>query len=210
MGEATMSEAEVQDLIKELSKEWRGADYDLLRHNCVNFCDVLCQRLGVGSIPPWVKNLAGAGATIFDGAIKAVNAAQQAKIIAAAKAGKVDEKYNIRGQAQAKAQDFLAAMHTVNKTYQIKEKAAGFADAAKKGAIKAADRAKTFSEDKGLDGVLATAGKVAQTAAEKSKVAAQAATEKARSKAGSMGPKIPGAAPVERENKPKEDGCKCC
>merc|ERR1711972_579678 len=79
--------------------DWKGPEYDLLHHNCVFFSDAFCKELGVGAIPVWVTNLAGAGATIQDGAKTAADQAQAAAIIAAAKAGEIDEKYKIKAKA---------------------------------------------------------------------------------------------------------------
>jgi len=64
MGTMTMSEFEVARLIKLLKKEWPVNEYNTLRRNCCHFSNEFCQRLGVGSIPNWVMNLAGAGAAI--------------------------------------------------------------------------------------------------------------------------------------------------
>merc|ERR1712156_1170272 len=64
MGETSTPVDEVLSLIWLLKKEWPGEAYSTLSHNCCHFSDELCQRLGVGSIPRWVMNLAGAGAAI--------------------------------------------------------------------------------------------------------------------------------------------------
>lgn len=100
MGETTLRPEQVEVLIDRMSEEWAGQDYDLLRHNCCNFSDDLCQELGVGPIPRWVVNLAGAGATLADGTHKvestagwAAGKAKYAAIIAAAKAGRIHGKY---------------------------------------------------------------------------------------------------------------------
>jgi hypothetical protein len=41
----------VNQMLRELSREWPGHTYDLLSKNCNHFCDVLCDRLGVPKIP---------------------------------------------------------------------------------------------------------------------------------------------------------------
>lgn len=112
MGETRLSEGEVADVIRELQKEWRGADYDLLRHNCCGFSNVMCERLGVGNLPSWVTNLAAAGATVEDGVIKATSVGQAAAIMAAARAGQIDERY-LRGMVPAAASHFLTAAQGV-------------------------------------------------------------------------------------------------
>mmetsp|Transcript_60914 Transcript_60914/g.178067 ORF Transcript_60914/g.178067 Transcript_60914/m.178067 type:complete len:294 (+) Transcript_60914:76-957(+) len=64
MGRTGTAESEVLQLIDMLKADWPVSAYDVLAHNCCHFCDEFCQRLGVGSIPPWVMNLAGAGAAV--------------------------------------------------------------------------------------------------------------------------------------------------
>mmetsp|Transcript_72533 Transcript_72533/g.224224 ORF Transcript_72533/g.224224 Transcript_72533/m.224224 type:complete len:262 (-) Transcript_72533:99-884(-) len=123
IGETTMSKGDVLKLVDQLRNEWPGADYDLLKRNCCIFSSEMCQRLGVGPVPGWVTNLAAAGATVQDGAIKVATAAQSAAIIAAAKAGQIDEKYNVRGTAQAKAREFMEAANGLDKQYHIQENA---------------------------------------------------------------------------------------
>jgi len=53
---------EVDGVLLEMQREWRGSEYDLFSKNCGTFCNALCIRLGVGSLPPWVTRLAEAGA----------------------------------------------------------------------------------------------------------------------------------------------------
>jgi hypothetical protein len=64
MGRTMTSENEVLQLVAMLKKDWPVSSYDLLAHNCCHFSNEFCQRLGVGSIPTWVVNLAGAGACV--------------------------------------------------------------------------------------------------------------------------------------------------
>eukprot|EP00929_Paragymnodinium_shiwhaense_P112185 TRINITY_DN80444_c0_g1_i1.p1 TRINITY_DN80444_c0_g1~~TRINITY_DN80444_c0_g1_i1.p1 ORF type:complete len:358 (+),score=41.86 TRINITY_DN80444_c0_g1_i1:84-1076(+) len=64
MGPTNLRPAEVKDLLLVMSKEWRANEYDPLRHNCCHFADEMCQSLGVGHIPMWVSNMAGAGAAV--------------------------------------------------------------------------------------------------------------------------------------------------
>lgn len=67
MGHTPLTEQEVRSLIDELSAEWGAEGYDLLRHNCCHFSDELCDRLGVGRVPGWVRTLAGIGRVLDDG-----------------------------------------------------------------------------------------------------------------------------------------------
>mmetsp|Transcript_114172 Transcript_114172/g.368870 ORF Transcript_114172/g.368870 Transcript_114172/m.368870 type:complete len:254 (-) Transcript_114172:54-815(-) len=108
MGFTNLTEEEVDELIEQLKEEWPGMDYDLLHRNCCHFSSTLCQRLGVGPVPPWVTNLAAAGATLNKGIKQAAERAQAAAIIARAKAGEIDAQYQIRGKVDARARDLLA------------------------------------------------------------------------------------------------------
>mmetsp|Transcript_22957 Transcript_22957/g.34504 ORF Transcript_22957/g.34504 Transcript_22957/m.34504 type:complete len:215 (+) Transcript_22957:1-645(+) len=146
MGYTQMDQEAVKSLVKRIMGEWVGSDYDLLRHNCCSFCDDFCQRLGVGKIPDWVNNLAAAGATIQDGFVGAVLAGQAARIIACAKAGEFDARYNIRGTARAKAQDVLFAFQHVDRSYRIKETATDVAAHAAVGAARAAHEIMTSAQ----------------------------------------------------------------
>eukprot|EP00403_Amphidinium_massartii_P016510 CAMPEP_0178422620 /NCGR_PEP_ID=MMETSP0689_2-20121128/27268_1 /TAXON_ID=160604 /ORGANISM="Amphidinium massartii, Strain CS-259" /LENGTH=329 /DNA_ID=CAMNT_0020044191 /DNA_START=44 /DNA_END=1033 /DNA_ORIENTATION=- len=65
LGSTALSPREVLELLRDMSKEWAGSDYNLIRHNCCNFCDALSSRLGLGGIPAWVNSLA-TSAAVFD------------------------------------------------------------------------------------------------------------------------------------------------
>lgn len=127
IGAVNLSESQVSAIIDKMKTEWQGTDYDLLRHNCVLFSDALSKAVGAGPLPAWVTNLAGAGATVCDGAIQAVTQAQAAAIIAKAKAGEIDEKYNIRGNAQVKASEFISFSQGMDQKYKIRENATDMA-----------------------------------------------------------------------------------
>lgn len=75
MGRTRMSPDEVRELLDLLQEDWLGLHYDVLRRNCCHFADSLCQYLGVGPVPAWVTNLAGAAATLQVGAFSAAAAA---------------------------------------------------------------------------------------------------------------------------------------
>jgi len=70
LGTTTKDYAEVDQILEELCEAWKGEEYDLLRHNCCYFSDEFCRRLEVGPFPDWIKNLAGAGATLTDAVYK--------------------------------------------------------------------------------------------------------------------------------------------
>lgn len=123
LDETHMSEADVLKLVKEMEPQWPGKDYDLLRRNCVFFSAEFARRLGAKEVPKWVTNLAGAGATIQDGAMQAATAAQAAAIMAAAKASEINAKYDITGQAAAKVQDMLKAAADLDEKHRIQDRA---------------------------------------------------------------------------------------
>ncbi|CAL9226832.1 unnamed protein product [Arabidopsis halleri] len=69
----------VNQMLRELSREWPGHTYDLLSKNCNHFCDVLCDRLGVPKIPGWVNRFANAGDTALEVAGNTAMRMKQAK-----------------------------------------------------------------------------------------------------------------------------------
>jgi hypothetical protein len=73
MGETKLSPGEVKQLLECLARAWLGKDYDLLRCNCCHFSDELCKRLGVGTLPSWLTNMADVGATIWGPSTKEVS-----------------------------------------------------------------------------------------------------------------------------------------
>jgi hypothetical protein len=64
MGESTMTVDEFRKLVEKLETEWLVDSYELLSRNCCHFSEELCQRLGVGTIPKWVRNLADTGVQV--------------------------------------------------------------------------------------------------------------------------------------------------
>lgn len=56
-----LTASEVQAVVRTLQAEYVGCSYNLFHRNCCHFADDLCQRLGVGQIPPWVYRLASLG-----------------------------------------------------------------------------------------------------------------------------------------------------
>ncbi|XP_047957874.1 deubiquitinase DESI2-like [Salvia hispanica] len=61
LGKTSFSIYKVNQILRELSREWPGQSYDLLSKNCNHFCDEFCERLGVQKLPGWVNRLAHAG-----------------------------------------------------------------------------------------------------------------------------------------------------
>merc|ERR1739845_237973 len=66
MGRTVMSREDVSRVLRVMRSQWTVDSYDILTHNCCHFCEALCQRLGVGGVPDWVKHLAGVGSSIIN------------------------------------------------------------------------------------------------------------------------------------------------
>lgn len=66
LGQTDFSLFKVNQILRELSREWPGYSYDLLSKNCNHFCDELCERLGVPKLPGWVNRFAHAGDTAVE------------------------------------------------------------------------------------------------------------------------------------------------
>eukprot|EP00930_Biecheleria_cincta_P043304 TRINITY_DN29753_c0_g1_i3.p1 TRINITY_DN29753_c0_g1~~TRINITY_DN29753_c0_g1_i3.p1 ORF type:complete len:280 (-),score=23.85 TRINITY_DN29753_c0_g1_i3:35-805(-) len=91
MGTTSLSQKEVQQLLTVMKAEWKGPEYDLLRHNCTHFSNDFCERLGVGPVPRWVTNLGAAGATVRGGVVMIKDVAMAPFVLAAAKAGDIED-----------------------------------------------------------------------------------------------------------------------
>jgi len=61
-----LSEEKIVSAIQDLSSQYKGSDYNLLRRNCIHFADDLCLRLGVGGVPFWIHRLVRAGEVLHD------------------------------------------------------------------------------------------------------------------------------------------------
>ncbi|XP_065869323.1 uncharacterized protein [Euphorbia lathyris] len=61
LGKTNFSIFKVNQILRELSREWPGCAYDLLAKNCNHFCDEFCDRLDVPKLPAWVNRFANAG-----------------------------------------------------------------------------------------------------------------------------------------------------
>lgn len=51
LGITDFSIFKINQILRELSKEWPGSSYDLLSKNCNHFCDEFCESLGVPKLP---------------------------------------------------------------------------------------------------------------------------------------------------------------
>ncbi|GFQ05840.1 desi-like protein at4g17486 [Phtheirospermum japonicum] len=63
LGETSFSVYKVNQILRDLRREWPGYSYDLLAKNCNHFCDEFCEKLGVSKLPGWVNRFAHAGDT---------------------------------------------------------------------------------------------------------------------------------------------------
>ncbi|KAI4351659.1 hypothetical protein L6164_005995 [Bauhinia variegata] len=87
LGTTTCSIFKMNQILRELSREWPGCAYDLLSKNCNHFCDEFCERLGVPKLPGWVNRFANAGDTAMEVAGNTALRMRQAKteIVSASK-----------------------------------------------------------------------------------------------------------------------------
>ncbi|CAK9176903.1 unnamed protein product [Ilex paraguariensis] len=87
LGKTDFSIFKVNQVLRELSREWPGNSYDLLSKNCNHFCDEFCERLGVPKLPGWVNRFANAGDTAVEIAGNTAFRLRQAKteIVSASK-----------------------------------------------------------------------------------------------------------------------------
>lgn len=58
LGVTSLTKEEVDDLLHEVAPDWSVQSYETLGPNCVTFCRVLSQRLGVEGVPAWVDSMA--------------------------------------------------------------------------------------------------------------------------------------------------------
>ncbi|XP_058754394.1 uncharacterized protein LOC131627570 [Vicia villosa] len=61
LGKTNYNIFKVNQILRELSREWPGNSYDLFSKNCNHFCDEFCRRLGVPKPPGWVNRFANVG-----------------------------------------------------------------------------------------------------------------------------------------------------
>ncbi|XP_043717127.1 deubiquitinase DESI2-like [Telopea speciosissima] len=87
LGKTNFPVFKVNQILRELSREWPGNSYDLLAKNCNHFCDEFCERLDVPKLPAWVNRFANAGDAAMEVAGNTALRLRQAKteIISASK-----------------------------------------------------------------------------------------------------------------------------
>ncbi|KAL6291553.1 hypothetical protein ACE6H2_009063 [Prunus campanulata] len=87
LGTTACSIFKVNQILRELSREWPGYSYDLLSKNCNHFCDEFSERLGVPKLPGWVNRFAHAGDAAMEVAGNTAIRLRQAKteIVSASK-----------------------------------------------------------------------------------------------------------------------------
>lgn len=64
MGETEFRKTQVNALILKLMDTWRGCEYDLIHHNCLDYANDLCKELGVGRIPGWIDRFGRAASSL--------------------------------------------------------------------------------------------------------------------------------------------------
>lgn len=64
MGPTSLSLPEVRELLADMMVTWRGHEYDFIHHNCFDFANVCCARMGVGRIPGWVDRFRRVASTV--------------------------------------------------------------------------------------------------------------------------------------------------
>lgn len=54
MGSTSLTHQEVMTTLEQLTLCWRGTEYNLIHHNCLDFSNAFCIALGVGRMPGWI------------------------------------------------------------------------------------------------------------------------------------------------------------
>mmetsp|Transcript_59591 Transcript_59591/g.167872 ORF Transcript_59591/g.167872 Transcript_59591/m.167872 type:complete len:256 (-) Transcript_59591:23-790(-) len=67
IGATILTRSEVQRIIEWFDRRWPACAYDALKRNCVHFSEDLCRMLGVGPIPPYIRNLMDTGLRLDNG-----------------------------------------------------------------------------------------------------------------------------------------------
>lgn len=66
LGSTKLSSMQVWEVLQRMGNEWPGLSYDLLRRNCLSFCNAFCEELGVRQIPGWVDRAPRAASAVLD------------------------------------------------------------------------------------------------------------------------------------------------
>jgi len=76
LGETDIGHWEFWMLLRdELAPLWSGGSYHPLHNNCIHFCEVVLEVLGVNSVPGWVRGLHETGASLSKMTARVVQAA---------------------------------------------------------------------------------------------------------------------------------------
>jgi len=157
LGCTGLSDEEVAALLRRMSTEWQGDSYDLLHRNCLNFCNALCQELGVGRIPGWVDRAPRAAsdlnAAYRSAAEGAREVAEGAREVADAVAGALPEvsapplPANAQDAQRAAEEALEAVRRETQKALEIAQaESARLAEAAQSQAQELADAAQPLAE----------------------------------------------------------------
>eukprot|EP00930_Biecheleria_cincta_P049607 TRINITY_DN34808_c0_g1_i1.p1 TRINITY_DN34808_c0_g1~~TRINITY_DN34808_c0_g1_i1.p1 ORF type:complete len:537 (-),score=89.69 TRINITY_DN34808_c0_g1_i1:369-1979(-) len=79
MGSTDKSPEQISALLARMAGEWPGSEYHLIHHNCLSFCNVLLEKLGLRKIPGWVDRAARAASQV-DNAVQAVKGISAEKV----------------------------------------------------------------------------------------------------------------------------------
>ncbi|KAL8807432.1 MAG: hypothetical protein Q9223_002906 [Gallowayella weberi] len=63
-GVSLLSPAELEGVVKQVSNDFKGAEYNLLTNNCNHFSSRLCERLTGQEAPRWMNRAAGIGVAL--------------------------------------------------------------------------------------------------------------------------------------------------
>jgi hypothetical protein len=87
MGKTTMLQSDFHKVLMVMKQIWPSEGYDFLKKNCCHFSDHLCRMLGVGGIPPWVRNM-GDTAAAYSQSINSLAKGAKSAFTVAGKAAK--------------------------------------------------------------------------------------------------------------------------
>lgn len=79
---------ELDSILRQMTLQWPGDWYDVLRFNCCTFCDAFCVALGAGHLPGWVNRFGRIGAGGVD-LLKQAASATKSSVLTVGRMGQV-------------------------------------------------------------------------------------------------------------------------
>jgi len=79
LGVTPLSREKVVKLVSRESAFWPGDDYDVLSHNCIDFCQRVTELLGVDPLPAWIGRLPTIGSTLIKNSARAAEQLESLK-----------------------------------------------------------------------------------------------------------------------------------